>query len=212
VPSRLSIRRRFTRRPPLARRFVAWALLATYATTASGVPLPRFSAATSTESHPCQTHRCGCATAEQCWKSCCCYSNGQKLAWAAERGVTVPEFVVAAARVEAAQPLSPTPARACCRSKRSCCEPSLIAGVPAGCDKAHDERPDESSIEFVSLLQSERCRGTTPTWGGVAISLVPAPPARCPAFDPQVCRSTPWPPAAKPQAFSSPSVPPPRAA
>ena len=210
--------RPLARRAP-AQRLVAWVLVATYATAASGVPLPRFATAESAEPHPCQTHRCGCATAEQCWKSCCCYTNKQKIAWAAEHGVTPPEFVVAAAQAET----SAAPARACCRSKRSCGEKSPACSQSsssasssadtqrAGVDCSAKHSPP-SSVVYVSLLQSERCRGTTPVWGGVAISLAPAAPVGCPAFDPRVSPAAPVPPPAKPHVFRSTSVPPPRAA
>ena len=32
---------------------------------------------------PCQGHRCGCVSAEQCWGHCCCFTPEQRLAWAA---------------------------------------------------------------------------------------------------------------------------------
>lgn len=49
---------------------------------------------------PCQSRPCGCRSADQCWKKCCCFTNSQKLAWAKENKVRVPDFVAVAARKE----------------------------------------------------------------------------------------------------------------
>ena len=49
---------------------------------------------------PCQHRACGCRSAEQCWKKCCCFSNSQKLAWAKEHRVDVPSYVMLAAKKE----------------------------------------------------------------------------------------------------------------
>lgn len=45
------------------------------------------------EPFPCQSHSCGCATAQQCWTSCCCYTPHQRLAWAVRNGITPPSSV-----------------------------------------------------------------------------------------------------------------------
>jgi len=37
---------------------------------------------------PCQNRPCGCQSAEQCWKKCCCFDNSQKIAWAKANNVT----------------------------------------------------------------------------------------------------------------------------
>ena len=41
---------------------------------------------------PCESHACGCADAAMCWSRCSCYSEGEKLAWAASRGVSPPAW------------------------------------------------------------------------------------------------------------------------
>ena len=40
------------------------------------------------EPFPCQSHACGCATAHQCWTSCCCFTPHQRLVWAVRNGIT----------------------------------------------------------------------------------------------------------------------------
>ncbi len=54
----------------------------------------------SSEPFPCQNRPCGCRSAEQCWKKCCCFNNAQKVAWAKANKVTVPNYVLAAAKNE----------------------------------------------------------------------------------------------------------------
>ena len=62
-------------------------------------PLPQNSQEKdSSEPFPCQNRPCGCRSAEQCWKKCCCFDNSQKIAWAKANNVKVPDFVLAAAK------------------------------------------------------------------------------------------------------------------
>ncbi|MFO0999901.1 MAG: hypothetical protein U0936_06175 [Planctomycetaceae bacterium] len=51
---------------------------------------------------PCQNRPCGCRSAEQCWKKCCCFTNSQKVAWAKANRVDLPDYVLAAAKKESA--------------------------------------------------------------------------------------------------------------
>ena len=50
---------------------------------------------------PCQNRPCGCQSAEQCWKKCCCFTNEQKVAWAKTNNVKLPAYVLEAALKEA---------------------------------------------------------------------------------------------------------------
>lgn len=54
----------------------------------------------SSEPFPCQNRPCGCRSAEQCWKKCCCFDNNQKIAWAKANNVSIPDYVVKAAEQE----------------------------------------------------------------------------------------------------------------
>lgn len=85
---------------------VAVAILLAAGCCAMFVPVPNVSSPEKdrSESYPCMDRPCGCASAEQCWKQCCCFTNQQKLAWAEKAGVKVPDYVVAAATREKAQP------------------------------------------------------------------------------------------------------------
>ncbi len=64
-------------------------------------PLPQNSPEKdSSEPFPCQNRPCGCLSADQCWKKCCCFNNAQKVAWAKANNVKIPDFVLIAAKTE----------------------------------------------------------------------------------------------------------------
>ncbi len=45
------------------------------------------------ERYPCEGHACGCASATECWSSCCCHTVQERLAWAITNGVKPPASV-----------------------------------------------------------------------------------------------------------------------
>ncbi len=106
---------------------------------------------------PCQARACGCRSAKQCWKKCCCFTDTQKVAWAKAHRVTLPAFVVAAANRESSV------AKGTCESAESCCE----AGV-----RREGEAP-RPRVRLVVGVEALQCSGVEQTIAGVLISLVP---------------------------------------
>lgn len=174
-------------------------LLVGYAGAALGVPLPVPTVVDlSGQPFPCQGGRCGCRTAEQCWKSCCCHTNRERLAWAAAHGVTPPSYVIAAAQQDAAQSRSP---RRCCAH---CTKPT-----PAPVASATSHAPDKSVV-WISAQEAARCQGSAPVWNNVPISLPAADALAAPSFE--LC-IRPWVAVAVAAPFTpsfSPPDPPPR--
>src|SRR5215213_11062578 len=127
---------RFLRRS-IRRRLISAMLVAMYIVTATGIPLPAGKLARkSGELFPCSHCACGCASAEQCWRSCCCHSLAERMAWARVHGVRPPEFAIAMARrarIDVAWLIQPADdasccahqlvaeASTCCRAKHGCC-------------------------------------------------------------------------------------------
>lgn len=73
------------------RRLCAGLALAAYLLTAFGLPLPAaVPAKDRSRPFPCQDHVCGCGTAAQCLRDCCCYTPEEKSAWARARGLEAP--------------------------------------------------------------------------------------------------------------------------
>ena len=99
---------RFTRRNTfwrrLPRRVCAGVSLAAYLVAAVGFPIPAASAAIGGIPFPCQNHACGCQSAEQCWRSCCCFTPEEHWAWAKANHVEPPAY---AARPSPSDPPAP---------------------------------------------------------------------------------------------------------
>jgi hypothetical protein len=168
------------------RRLVALAALFGFLGGTVGVPLPHFRLAKDrSKPFPCQDHACGCASAEQCWRSCCCFTNQQKLAWAADHDVQPPEYVY----VAAARELSAAPVSACCQQTRKVC-----CGHDEACCEEHHEQdvaafvanhdphgvaaaPATSwSIDWVSAIDARKCQGQAELW--LTLGAVTRPPAK----------------------------------
>ena len=106
---------------------------------------------------PCQNRPCGCKTADQCWKKCCCFTNAQKLAWAKSCGVKPPEYVVAAAGDESKHEAT---AKCCCRSHAKSCEG----------DRTQKKQRSSGLAVSLGALQ---CHGVDTTILGLPICVAP---------------------------------------
>lgn len=127
---------------------------------------------------PCENCPCGCANATFCWDTCCCFSDSEKLDWAAKNGVTPPEFLVARA---AGSTHADSVANASQLAKTSCCGCSggLAESNPARCDLVTEVRgPAESEsaanttngdaqqngVRLIRLVSVAKCRGIDLVW------------------------------------------------
>lgn len=147
------------------RQLVVALSIATYVATCVGLPFPSHVSKRSGERFPCENHACGCATARECWESCCCYTPRQKLAWAKAHGVTPPTYVVA--QVEREQP-------------RACCQAHAEQGQAACCKARkheHDHEPaaGKHTTRIVWLIGTltRQCKGMTDFWTSCPPSLPP---------------------------------------
>ena len=72
------------------------------------------------ERHPCESCRCGCGSAVECWTNCCCFSPTERARWALVNDVPIPIWA--------------TDARRAAESLRASLEPGVdLAEVPACC-------------------------------------------------------------------------------
>ena len=141
---------------------------------------------------PCQNRPCGCRSAEQCWKKCCCFNNSQKIAWAKANKVIVPDYVLAAAEKE-----KPTDVEVCSLPQEkssasdaeeskptfSRCKTERSAEHNVACDREHSDAvvgsrtakccqrkseavkeaaPRNSSSKWVMAVYSAECQGQGP--------------------------------------------------
>jgi len=101
---------------PLMHRVLCLALAVVLLCAMIPLPLPIRVVKDASEAFPCQHHTCGCRTAAQCWKSCCCFTNTQKVEWAERERAKVPDFVIVAATQERSR--SGTPSTCCSKHRR----------------------------------------------------------------------------------------------
>jgi hypothetical protein len=143
-----------------------------------GIPLPLPAGKSASEAYPCVNHHCGCHSAEECWRHCCCMSLMDKLVWARENHVTPPDYVLADARYHGIQwdqfcaddhddELALCPCCPCGEHNDSCCFDDLHNHDSTAKQASHDDG--------IILIEAIKCRGTDQNWNGLSISL--APPA-----------------------------------
>jgi len=182
-------------------RITTWCAVWGYVLLASGLPLPfgaiqplgggaaseaagkRLAAKDRSQPFPCMDKPCGCATAEQCFTSCCCHTPAETLAWARSRGLKPAVLGLLARRAgvvdavagphgccSAAAEVAPV----CCAaagSEPSCCAAPAVAADPP--------RPAAESavapMRTVTLRALLACGGIVAQWSAVASA---PPPVR----------------------------------
>lgn len=123
-------------------RITTWLAILGYTLVASGLPLPfgmiapaapespaakRVAGKDRSRPFPCMDRPCGCATAEQCFTSCCCNTPAETLAWATAHRVEPAVLAALKRRVAGDRPAVAKATKAsCCSSKapvaeESCC-------------------------------------------------------------------------------------------
>lgn len=159
---------------------------------------------------PCQDSPCGCATAEQCWRHCCCRTNRQKLEWAEDHDVEPPDYVIEAARQEyrgEAATLS------CSRCDRVDLQASTLAqskGISpcTRCGMANRPAPKKLQVRIIHSEMARSCQGQARLVTMVeALSLPETPPQW--SFDRQFVGRVFEVPRVRRSVHRTPPVPPP---
>ncbi|MBX7166071.1 MAG: hypothetical protein K1X74_06950 [Pirellulales bacterium] len=181
---------------------------------ASGFPLwpanvhPVAAKSAEHQRYPCEDHRCGCLSADQCWRSCCCHTHAEKLQWARSQGIRPPDYLLALVEAETRERQVASPRRSCCHA-RPAAAPRYAAAKPARGPAAAPQRPARGG--WVIGFQAQQCQGLITTW--VALGAVVPPPPRVVAPGEQISIDTlafcTWRPIA---VVHRPEVPPPRCA
>jgi len=203
------------------RRSLSAALVATYILTATGMPLPSGGHTHSDELYPCSECACGCATADQCWQSCCCHTLAERFTWAREHGVRPPEYAIAqaqAAGLDLAWLGSPKPLPACCAAKSTCCQKksaTCCAQSAASCcshsDQLSEAKPSSSKPNHFVAWRALACHGQSMNWLAAVPTLIVVHPDVSHTL-PVVAWLGPAHSESAETGFSSPEVPPPEIA
>ncbi len=173
------------------RRFLTVVSLVAYLASVYGYPLPQAATQDRSVPFPCQDHRCGCVSAEQCWTSCCCYTPAERIAWAQKHDVAIPEQVLVALREQHSEHDhdASEPGEICradghdhdadCQHD-SCCggHEHDAAGAERACAKctprATGTRAETGdNVVWVSAFEARKCRGLSTLWivTGAAVPL-----------------------------------------
>ncbi len=140
-----------------------------------GIPLHIPFAKEVGELFPCMSCGCGCVNAEVCWRDCCCFNTDQKLAWAREHNVQVPDYLLAQAAEEAESQIAMCSAKADDLSDvRPCCRARVLAARQASCCSKKSgcagSKADDAQVAVVGVLaiQALKCQGNS-----LSLSLLP---------------------------------------
>lgn len=165
---------------PIRRRMISAALLAIYVVTASGVPLPAGNSShPSGELYPCAAHECGCTSAEQCWRSCCCHTLAERFEWARQHQVRPPEYAIAEARrsgVDLAWLKVTTTVCAACEKPSA--EPGADEGlrvvrVRCSCCERHvHTKATSKTVDHVIAWRALECKGHSANWLAAVPTLI----------------------------------------
>ena len=148
------------------RRITTWLAILGYTLVASGLPLPfgmiapaapdtsaakRLAAKDRSQPFPCMDKPCGCATAEQCFTSCCCNTPAETLVWATAHRVEPAVLAALERRVAGDRPaVAKATKSSCCSSKAPVAEESRCTPKPS----AHAVVENVEAHEFCSDYQS----------------------------------------------------------
>jgi hypothetical protein len=183
------------------RPLLTWLAILGYGVLALGLPLPAgmrskgaspgldaadvVAAKDRSVAFPCMNSPCGCATADQCFRDCCCTTLAERLAFARRHRLDGSLIASLEARMLGAGELAERkPQGACCASDRpakakSCCElehepqaPSAAAGDNC-CNDAvaadsieTDPAPmvEQGRVRQVTLRAMLACKGLVTSW------------------------------------------------
>jgi hypothetical protein len=189
-----------------AGRVVSVSLILALLAGAAGFPVAVPVAKDHSQPFPCQDHACGCSSADECWRHCCCHSNHEKVAWARAHGVNPPQYVVEASDREH-QASTPV----CCHHHCQSClakkaqpqheEPSQAVA------RQSQRGPFKAKLVVGDLAKN--CRGLASVWSVLAAAL-PVPVGMDFRYDDTVTGRVCNPAVPRLSVELSPPVPPPK--
>jgi hypothetical protein len=182
---------RFFARPRYAKprrrqSLLRWTAVCAYTVLAMGIPLPVPVWKASQELYPCMNHHCGCQSAEQCWRNCCCMTLEERLVWARQNRVRPPEFVLAEARAKGIEWAANWPGSENQQDTQQFCseQPREHACCCGHCGQKSAAAEQQRSKGII-LIEALKCHGVGENWQGLAVSL--PPPVAVPYCFPNEC-------------------------
>jgi hypothetical protein len=182
--------RRILRWRSLRHRLCAGLALLAYLAATLGLPLlaaPVRKGKDGSVPFPCQDHPCGCETAEQCWRGCCCFTPEERWAWARAHNVQPPDYAVKPANEgqttsssEPAEEDSAEPTCCCCGDGQpaSSKKPKPCCGGKEDESASSQKTPEASrrTLGWASGIAALKCRGLATLWITSGAVIVPEQP------------------------------------
>lgn len=167
----------------LPRRLGTGLVLFAYLATVIGFPVAAAPPKKGGQPFPCQDHLCGCQSAEECWRHCCCFTPQERWAWARAHHVQPPPY--------AEKPGNPAPdpdegvaeahpAHSCCHhgdASSPCCGEPAKAGScrhQAGRPAKPAARPARPAVPWGIGFLALKCKGLSTLWVSAG-AVLPAP-------------------------------------
>lgn len=175
--------RRLTKR--LLRAFrggIAAASALAFLAASVGVPLPSGVRKDRSVAFPCMYRSCGCHDAAGCKDHCCCFSNEEKLAWAAEHHVDATPFAdTSSLALESRRAGIPRPSCANCEDPSRSTSDVAQATCQLAADTNHDPccttdsppTPEPAKTAWLSIAAYRHCTGLAPLWTLLGAALPP---------------------------------------
>lgn len=170
----MRLRRLAKRLPRAFRGGIGAAATVAFLAAAVGVPLPSGVRKDRSVAFPCMYRSCGCHDAAGCKDHCCCFSNQEKLAWAAEHHVDATPF--ADTRLLAVEDGLPRPSCAKCDSAET---PSNDDGAACCANRPARQTSTIPRAGWLSIVAYRQCTGLAPLWTLLGAALPPPQVADC---------------------------------
>jgi hypothetical protein len=124
---------------------------------------------------PCQSKSCGCRSAEQCYRNCCCHTPAERRAFAEQHGLKSVELGIPDEETEPTHRQTKsccaakqsTPVASCCsKPKESCCSPQK-----SSCSSPKVATKSKS----LCIMSALKCQGQGMDLLSIALALLPEP-------------------------------------
>lgn len=136
------------------------------------VPLPIAIEKDLSVPFPCQSKGCGCANAKQCWSSCCCHSNAEKLAWAKKNNVDPPAWFLEKVKYTNSTKTASQPKCCCCQKKSKCCQTSSKSCCEDVKSKCEPQSHPTHTV-MMTLKEQRGCHGADDGLAELNLKLIP---------------------------------------
>jgi hypothetical protein len=163
-------------------RWIAGVAAAVYFVGLFGIPLPpNKHSKDDTAPFPCQDHlvgTCGCFNAEQCWSHCCCFSDAERLAWAANHKDHVAASVLRAIEERSRNEQVCADTVVALADRSQCIHHAAAKGATAD-EPRQPEQSDRAPVRWVIGPLVFNCQGQGPLWMATVVSTLPPPAVTC---------------------------------